>query len=202
MKYRVSLLPDRNRKRIIGKKKAEKAKSVALVILLVLLANVLILTLCFTFSQAQKAEIDALNNEYIEKASSLQKYRDINTNLQNKISLIKSIQVKEPSLYNFVAALANIEHPGITINTIDCADWKSARTCTISGTAQARSAFNEYLKALQAEKKLFKSVNCTSYTVTIVEGQSTAEFTISVNCDGGSSVNTTAQSTESTTASE
>ncbi len=189
MKYKVSLLPEKNRKRILGKKKAVKAKSIALVILLVLLANVLVLTICFTFAQTQKSKIVALNNEYEQKVSALQKYRDINTNLQNKINLIKSIQVDEPSLYNFLAHLGNTDHTGITLNTIDCTDWKSSRNCNITGTAQSRELFNEFLKELE-ENKNFKSVSCTSYVVSVVEGKATAEFSITITCDGGSAPTT------------
>ena len=54
MKYKVSLLPVKNKKRIIGKKKAEKAKSVSLVILLLLLANVFILLICNTVAENKK----------------------------------------------------------------------------------------------------------------------------------------------------
>ncbi len=194
MKYKVSLLPEKNRKRIIGKKKAVKAKSIALVILLVLLANVLILTVCFTFAQAQEAKIVSLNNEIEQKVTALQKYRDINTNLQNKIELIKSIQVNEPSLSNFLTTLGNIEHPGVSIKTIDCVDWKSSRNCTITGTAETRKSFNMYMEKLN-ETKSFEKVDCTSYVVSVVENKTTAEFTISIVCGGGSAPAATVETT-------
>ncbi len=201
MKYRVSLLPEKNRKRIIGKKKAVRAKSVATTILLVLLANVLILTLCFTFAQAQKAKIVALNEEYEQKVSALQVYRDINTSLQNKIALIKSIQVEEPSLYNFLATLGNIEHPGVSINNIDCTDWKVSRNCVITGSSQARAYFTTFLEKLE-NNEAFASVSCTSYVVSVVEGKPTAEYSITITCDGGSAPIVVEEVTESTTAAE
>ncbi len=199
MKYKVSLLPEKNRKRIIGKKKAIKAKSIALVILLVLLANVFILTLCFTFAQAKKAEIVSLNAEYEQKVTALQKYRDINTTLQNKISLIKSIQVNEPSLYNFLATLGNMEHTGISVEKIDCTDWKTLRNCTITGTAQSREMFNAYMKSLE-ENDYFASASCTSYVVSIFDGKPSAQFTVTITCDGGAEVIETTAATETTTA--
>ncbi len=199
MKYKVSLLPEKNRKRILGKKKAVRAKSFATTILLVLLANVLILTLCFTFAQAQKSKIVSLNTEYEQKVSALQQYRDINTNLQNKIALIKSIQVEEPSLYNFLAILGNMEHPGVTFNTLDCTDWKSSRNCVISGNAQSRETFNIFMEKLEGNESI-SSVACTSYVVTVVEGKPSAEFSITITCSGGAAPITTEATTAETTA--
>ena len=187
MKYRVSLLPAKNRKRLIGKKKAEKAKSIALVILLVLLANVFILTICFTVAQTEKNKIVAMNKEYEMKVAALQQYRDINTNLQNKITLIKSIQVNEPSLVNFLAILGNIDHPGVSVNDIDCSQWKSARNCVIKGTATSRATFNSYLEILENTKN-FKTVTCTDYTINVVEGKPVATFSVTITCDGGSAI--------------
>ncbi len=199
MKYKVSLLPEKNRKRLLGKKKAVKAKGIAMIALLVLLANVLVLTLCFTFAQAQKSEIVALNAEYEQKVTALQKYRDINTTLQNKISLIKSIQVDEPSLYNFLAILGNIDHPGVSINTIDCTDWKTSRNCVITGNAQSRESFNVFMEKLEGNES-FKSASCSSYVVTVVEGKPSAEFSVTITCDGGSAPVVTEATTAETTA--
>ncbi len=202
MKYKVSLLPEKNRKRILGKKKAVKAKGVAMIALLVLLGNVLILTLCFTFAQAQKSKIVALNTEYEQKVSALQKYRDINTNLQNKIALIKSIQVDEPSLYNFLAILGNIDHPGVTINNLDCTNWKTSRNCVITGNAQSRESFNVFMEKLEGVEE-FSSASCSSYVVTIVEGKPSAEFSVTIACSGGAApITTEATTAESTTAAE
>lgn len=184
MKYKVSLLPVKNKKRIIGKKKAEKAKSVSLVILLLLLANVFILLICNTVAENKKAEIVALNHEYEQKVAALQQYRDINTNLQNKIALIKSIQVNEPSLANFLAILGNIDHPGVSVTTIDCSAWNAGRVCTITGTATSRAVFNNYLETLQGEKS-FSGVSCSSYVANLENGKLVANFTINITCAGG-----------------
>ena len=195
MKYKVSLLPAKNKKRIIGKKKAEKAKSVSLVILLVLLANVFILVICNTIAQNKKDELVAMNMEYEQKVVSLQKYRNINTELQNKINLIKSIQVNEPSLANFIATFGNIDHPGVSITNIDCSAWKSGRVCNITGTATSRAVFKNFMKALEGEES-FASVTCSSYDVTIIEGQTVANFAITITCSGGGA----ASAVETTTA--
>ena len=192
MKYKVSLLPEKNRKRIIGKKKAVKAKSVALVILLVLLANVLILTICNTYAHSQLNEVVAMNDEYEQKVSALQQYRDINSNLQNKISLIKSIQVKEPALCNFMVQFGNIDHPGVSVTDVDCTDWKVSRVCVVTGSATSRNAFNKYFKTLESE---FKSVTCTTYTNSVVDGKVVANFSITITCEGGSVPVTVAEST-------
>lgn len=195
MKYRVSLLPEKNRKRLLGKKKAIKAKSIALVILLVLLANVLILTICFTYAQNKKDKIVALNDEYAKKVEELQQYRDINDNLQNKIELIKSIQVDEPSLSNFLAILGNVDHPGVSVNDIDCSQWKSARVCNITGTTTSRTAFKSYLSVLENEEGI-ASVSCTDYTVSIVDGEKVANYSIAITCSGGSAVAATPETTQ------
>lgn len=195
MKYRVSLLPAKNRKRLIGKKKAEKAKSIALVILLVLLANVFILTVCFTVAQTEKNKIVAMNKEYEMKVASLKQYRDINTNLQNKIALIKSIQIDEPSLSNFLAILGNIDHPGVSVKDIDCSAWKSARICNITGTCTSRSAFKAYMAELEKQEGI-ASVSCSAYTVSIVEGETVANFAIAITCSGGSATAATTDTTQ------
>lgn len=194
MKYKVSLLPEKNRKRIIGKKKAVKAKSIALVLLLVLLANVLILTICNTYAHSKLNEVVAMNDEYAQKVSALQHFRDINSNLQNKLNLIKSIQINEPSLCNFIVKFGNIDHPGVSVNDIDCADWKVSRVCTVNGSATSRTSFNKYLKTLEKE---FTNVACTSYANSIVDGQVVANFTVVITCEGGSAA--PAVAAESTT---
>ncbi len=74
MKYRVSLLPEKNRKRIIGKKKAEKGRSVVNVVILVLLATVLITLICKVIADSQLAKVQSKNTEYEQRVSALQQY--------------------------------------------------------------------------------------------------------------------------------
>ena len=111
MKYRVSLLPEKNRKRIVGKKKAEKGRGIANVVLLVLLAAILISILGKVYADARLNEIVSMNAAYEQKVSQLQQYREINNTLQNKIKLIENIQVNEPQLYNFMTKVGNVVHP-------------------------------------------------------------------------------------------
>ncbi len=198
MKYRVSLLPEKNRKRLVGKKKAEKGRGITNVVMLMLLAAVLISLLCKVYADAKLDEIKTMNAAYEQKVSQLQQYREINNTLQNKIKLIEDIQVNEPQLYNFVATLGNINHPGVSLTNISCVDWKTSRVCTLTGTATSRAAFVEYLEKLEAIENV-KSASCTAYTVTLTDGVPTATFSIAITCDGGSAVVTQAP-TETTTA--
>lgn len=199
MKYRVSLLPEKNRKRIVGKKKAEKGRGVANVVMLLLLASVLIVVLSKIYADNKLNEIQSLNVKYEQQISALQQYREINNTLQNKINLIEAIQVDEPSLYNFVAKLGNVVHPGISVTKIDCVEWKTSRVCTLTGTAISRDAFTEYLELVSAIEGV-SSATCTSYTTTVVDGEAQPTFTVSITCSGGAAVipveTTAAETTE------
>ncbi len=184
MKYRVSLLPEKNRKRIIGKKKAEKGRGIANVFLLVLLGALFITIIGKGVADAKLKELQEKNAECEQKVSALQHYRDINTALQNKLKLIEDIQVDEPSLYNFVTRLGNASRPGISISTLDCVDWKVSRICNITGKAVSRDAFTTYFESLK-ELKGVSNVQCTSYTTQLVDGELKADFAITITCSGG-----------------
>ena len=99
MKYKVSLLPEKNRKRINSKKKAEKVKVLSLVALMMMFSLIIIVLCGKLVADKELREVKAMNAEYEQKVQGLQKYREINDTLQNKVQLIKNIQVKEPSLY-------------------------------------------------------------------------------------------------------
>ena len=107
MKYKVSLLPEKNRKRILGKKKAEKGRGIANIVMLVLLATLFIVVMGKVVADNKLKEIESMNTKYEQQINALNQYREINNTLQNKINLIEAIQVNEPSLYNFVARLGN-----------------------------------------------------------------------------------------------
>ena len=198
MKYRVSLLPEKNRKRIVGKKKAEKGRGIANVVLLVLLAAILISILGKVYADARLNEIVSMNLACEQKVSQLQQYREINNTLQNKIKLIENIQVNEPQLYNFMTKVGNVVHPGISVTNIACTDWRTSRICTITGTATSRAAFATYLEELKGIENV-TSATCTSYTVSLTNGEAVATFSISITCSGGAAIVTQAP-TETTTA--
>lgn len=201
MKYKVSLLPEKNRKRIIGKKKAEKGRGIANIVMLVLLAAVFITVVGKIYADSKLSEIEAKNAQYEQQVAALQQYRDINNTLQAKIKLIGDIQVDEPSLYNFVAKLGNVDNPGISVTKIDCVDWKTSRVCTLTGTAISRDAFTSYLESV-SEIKGVSNATCTSYTVTVVEGSAQATFSIAITCEGGAAPIVTETATEATTEAE
>lgn len=196
MKYKVSLLPEKNRKRIIGKKKAEKGRGVINIVMLTLLAAVLITVVCKVYADRKLAEIEAMGAKYEQQVNALQQYRDINNTLQSKLNLIENIQIDEPSLCNFMAMLGNIDNPGITVTSINCTDWKTSRLCTLTGKAISRDAFTAYLDSVAAIEGV-TSATCTSYTVTITEGEAAADFSVSITCEGGA-----APIVEETTAAE
>ncbi len=204
MKYKVSLLPEKNRKRILGKKKAEKGRGIVNIVMLVLLAALFICVICNAYAGSKLSEIEAKNAQYEQQVAALQQYRDINNTLQSKIKLKGDIQVNEPSLYNFVARLGNVDNPGVSITNLSCIDWKTSRLCTLTGTAISRDAFTAYLEAVSAIQGV-SNATCTSYTVAVSEGEAEATFSISISCDGGAApivVETTAAETEDTTVAE
>ena len=130
MKYKVSLLPEVNRKRLNSKKKIEKIKIYALIVLVVLLAFLAVVLGTKFYADKTLKEEKGRNNEMAQKVNELEQYREINANLQQKINLINSIQVKEPQLYNFVAKLSNLEHPGVSVDSIDTAIYWRLYTTT------------------------------------------------------------------------
>lgn len=201
MKYKVSLLPEKNRKRILGKKKAQKGRGIANIVMLMLLAGVLIVLLCKVYADSKLSEIESQNAQYEQQVAALHQYRDINNTLQAKIKLIEAIQVDEPSLYNFVAKLGNVDNPGISVTNISCVDWKTSRVCTLTGTAISRDAFTAYLESVSAVQGV-KNATCTSYTVAVVDGEAEATFSISITCDGGAAPIVVETTTEATTEAE
>lgn len=204
MKYKVSLLPEINKKRLNSKKKIEKIKIYALIILLVLLIFLGLVLGTKFFAESRLEKIKALNNESAQKVAELEQYRQINENLQNKLNLIQSIQVEEPQLYNFIATLSNLQHPGVSIDGIECTNWKTSRNCVLTGTASTRQEYQAFEESLRGIKGV-SSVTCTSYVATVSDdGNSTTNtYTITITCTGGAAVITTTEAaTEATTAAD
>lgn len=212
MKYKVSLLPEKNRKRLNGKKKAEKVKVIALVSLLMMLSLIVLVLVGKLVADKELSKVKAMNSEYEQKVQGLSHYREISDTLQKKVQLIKDIQVEEPSLYNFLALISNVEHTDVSLTAIECTEWKTSRICVLSGTCQSRQSFNEYVEKLKAIEGVNpESVMCTAYTASYIEGRATAEFSISLTCSGGaapivveseSTADTTAADGETTAAAE
>ena len=202
MKYKVSLLPEYNRKRLNNKKKLEKIKILALAVLMVLLVLMVVVIGMRMFADKKLRQAQALNNEYSQKVAELEQFRAINANLQQKVQLIENIQVEEPALANFLATISNLNNAGISLDTIDCFDWKTSRTCSITGRANSREqylAFENELKALEG----VSSVVCASYTSGAGTTDGLATFTVNIVCSGGAAVVTTTEATTAeTTAAE
>lgn len=100
MKYKVSLLPEQKRKRLINKKKLEKIKAFSLVVLVVLAFFTFVVMFTSLYAEKKLAEARRLDNECAQQVAELEQFREINANLQNKVQLIESIQVEEPQLVN------------------------------------------------------------------------------------------------------
>lgn len=205
MKYKVSLLPEQKKKRLINKKKLEKIKAFSLVILIVLAFFTFVVMFTSLYADKKLSEARKLDNECAQQVAELEQFREINANLQNKIQLIESIQVQEPQLVNFVTKLSNLKHPGISVTSIECTDWKTTRNCVLIGTCDNRSQYLAFEEALR-EIEGVSAVACASYTQGVGE-TAIVQFTVNVTCTGGAAVieTTTAStdtSTESTTAAE
>ncbi len=185
MKYKVSLLPEKNRKRIVGKRKAEKGRSIANVVMLVLLAGVL-LSLCGKLiADLELADIKSKNSKYQNEVVAFQEHKNLDTNLRTKLDLIEKIKISEPALYNFIAEIGNVEHPGVNITNLTCEDWKTTRVCTITGSAMSRESFNAFMDELEKIDGV-EDVKCTSYVATVVsDGVLENEFSVTIVCSGG-----------------
>ena len=183
MKYRVSLLPEQNRKRLNGKKKLEKIKVYSLVILLVLAVFTFVVMFTSLYAQKKLSEAQRLDNECAQEVAELEQFREINSTLQQKIQLIESIQVNEPQLVNFVAAISNLKHPGVSITSIECTDWKITRNCILMGSCDTRTQYLAFEEALR-ELEGVETVSCAAY-VQSVSDSAGVQFTIEIKCTGG-----------------
>lgn len=183
MKYRVSLLPEQNRKRLNGKRKLEKIKVYSLVILMILAVFTFVVMFTSLYANKKLTEAKALDNEYAQKVNELEQFRAINANLQNKVQLIESIQIEEPQLVNFVAKISNLKHPGVSISSIECKDWKITRQCILVGECDTREQYLGFEKALK-EIEGVSAVVCSSYTQGVGDG-AVVNFTLNLTCIGG-----------------
>lgn len=182
VKYKVSLLPEINKKRLANSKKIEKIRSVALVALLMSFIFLVLVLATQVYANAKLKEIKNLNNEYAQKVQELQQYREINSTLQSKIQLINSIQVEDPQICSFVAAISNLKSPGISIESIEFTDWKCSRTTLITGSCTTRE---EYLAFEEALNKIsgVTAVACVGYNQGV--GDVPTTFVVNVTCEGG-----------------
>ena len=184
MKYKVSLLPENHKKQINGKKKAEKIKVWALAVLIILFALFVLVFVSKLVSDKKLSDAKALDNSYAQKVEALAKYRDINAELQQKVKLIDDIKVKEPALYSFIVKLGNIEHPGVSIEEIQCDDWKYSRQCTVAGSTDSREEYLAYEAALK-ELPGVQSVSCNDYVSAIGASDGQAQFVAVITVEGG-----------------
>lgn len=195
MKYKVSLLPEQVRKRLESRKKIEKIQIFALAFLVVLALFLVVVSGTRMYADKKLSEAQALDNEYAKKVEELEQFREINATLQKKVKLIQDIQVNEPVLVNFLSKISNLKCPGITIDSIECTDWKVTRNCVLKGTCDSREQYLAFEKTL-SEIEGVAGVGCVSY-VHNIGGR--VDFTVNVTCQGGAVIVTT---TEATTAAE
>ncbi len=204
MKYKVSLLPESRKKQINARETIRKIKAVSFSILAVLLAFGVVVGIVFAFATKQLKEVQVLDQQCLTEIEKLSSYRDIHAALKERIALFEKIQVKDPQLYKFVYDWSKINHPGVSVNTIECTNWKTDRLCTISGSCDSRSQYLAYEEALRKIEGV-TSVTCVSYQPNIVSSEdSVATFTISVAVSGGVTIVETPVdvTTEATTAAQ
>ena len=196
MKYKVSLLPESRKKQINARNSIKKITSVSLISLAVLGAFLAVVLAVVLFANSQLKEAEKLDNECLAEIEQLSSYRDIHSALQEKVNLFEKIQVKEPYLYNFIVEWSNINHPGVSVESIECTNWKTDRLCTIVGTCDSRDQYLAYEKALSNITGV-AAVSCVNYKTNVGGDENDqATFTISVSVNGGVAVvedTTTAQ---------
>lgn len=185
MKYKVSLLPESRKKQINARNTIKKIATVSTMILAVLVAFLAVVFGVSLYADKQLEEAKKLDNECVAEIEKLSSYRDIHAALQQKVSLFDKIQVNEPQLYQFILDWSKVDHPGVSIDSIQCTNWKTDRLCTITGSCDSRSQYLAYEKALEKIDGV-SSVSCVAYS-TNVGGNETdpATFTVSVSVSGG-----------------
>ena len=191
MKYRVSLRPAQNKKRIEGRKKLEKIQIFALAVLVILALFLMVVSGTRMYANKKLDEAKSLDQEYAQKVAELEQFREINENLQQKVNLIQSIQVEEPMLVNFLGKIANLKSPGVSITDIECSEWKTTRNCILKGTCDTRAQYLEFEKIL-GELEGVSSVSCRSYVHNI---GGFVNFEVAIACEGGGAVVTTTEAT-------
>ena len=191
MKFRVSLLPEQNRKRIDGRKKLERIQIFALSVLVILALFLVVVSGTRLYANSKLREAQALDYEYAQKVAELEQFREINATLQEKVQLIKDIQVEEPQLVNFLARISYLKTAGVSIDNIECTDWKTTRACVLTGSCDNRKQYLAFEKTL-SEVEGVSGVACVSYDATV---GSRVQFTVSINCVGGAAVVTTTETT-------
>ena len=205
MKYRVSLLPESRKKQINARNTIAKIRVVSLSVLAVLVAFAVVVVIVGLYANSQLKEVKKLDQQCITEIEKLSSYRDIHAALQERINLFDKIQVKEPALYNFIYDWSKIDHPGVSVETIDCINWKTDRLCTISGSCNSRSEYLAYEESLRKIEGV-TSVSCVGYQTNVGAGEgSVATFTISIAVSGGTPVveaTTAPSTTEATTAAQ
>ena len=203
MKYKVSLLPESRKKQINARNTIKKITTVSLMCLAVLVAFLAVVFAVNLYAKSQLKEAEKLDNECLAQIEQLSSYRDIHSALQQKVNLFDKIQVREPYLYNFIVEWSNINHPGVSVSTIECSNWKTDRLCTITGSCDSRDEYLAYEKAL-GEITGVTSVSCVSYNTNVGGAEDDqATFTISVSVEGGVVVvETTVATTAATTAAQ
>ena len=188
MKYKVSLLPESRKKQINARNSIKKITSVSLICLAVLGAFLAVVVAVTLFANSQLKEAQKLDDECIAEIEQLSSYRDIHAALQQRVELFDKIQVKDPQLYSFILAWSQVNHPGLSVESIECTNWKTDRLCTIVGSCETRSQYLAYEESLRKIEGV-TSVSCVAFS-TNVGGDETDEatFTISVSVSGGVSV--------------
>lgn len=202
MKYKVSLLPESRKKQINARKSIKKITSVSLVVLAVIGAFCLVVLGTNIFANKQLEKAQQLDAECVAEIEKLSSYRDIHAALQQKVNLFGKIQVNEPQLYQFIVDWSNINHPGVSVTSIQCSNWKTDRLCTITGTCNSRTeylAYEEELKKIEG----VTSVSCVGYTTNVGGAEDDlASFTISVAVSGGAVVPETTTEVATTAAAQ
>ena len=202
MKYKVSLLPESRKKQINARKSIKKITSVSLVVLAVIGAFCLVVLGTNIFANKQLEKAQQLDAECVAEIEKLSSYRDIHAALQQKVNLFGKIQVNEPQLYQFIVDWSNVNHPGVSVTSIQCSNWKTDRLCTITGTCNSRTeylAYEEELKKIEG----VTSVSCVGYTTNVGGAEDDlASFTISVSVSGGAVVPETTTEVATTAAAQ
>ena len=184
MKYKVSLLPESRKKQINARKSISKIKSVSFSVLAVLVAFYAVVIAVFVYTNKKLDDVKVLDQQCIAEIEQLSSYREIHAALQERINLFEKIQVNDPMLYKFIYDWSRIDHPGVSVTSIECTDWKSTRVCVITGTCDTRQQYLDYEKSLSKIEGV-TSVSCVTYTPNIGAEDTPASFSLSISVSGG-----------------
>ena len=162
---KVSLLPESYKKQIVGSKKKDAIKRVALIVLVMVLAMLVVVVGTRQLVYSKLHEVEALNQKTVDMFPQLNEYEALYAEVVVQRELLDSISAKEPYAQNFVVSLGNIVMPNVWLNKVLAEDWFYTKQCTIEGKCLSYDELSAYIDKISGIEDVL-SVTINTFEVT------------------------------------